>query len=164
MAHAHFKDKLMKDLEDKSPPFRCPAPDCSYQTRERDKWSRHYGSVHGFIKKYLKQYFDEHPEEKRSVSSNNIDQTSQLPNTLTSPLSSDTSINEMSNTTKESNNAQDSPHLKTVKEKFILKVHLKQYICYLAYFSDIQIIMIIISDVHGISEKCWTERKKEEAS
>ena len=139
MAHAHFKDKLMKDLLDKSPPFRCPAPDCSYQTRERDKWSRHYGSVHGFIKKYLKQYFDEHPEEKRSVSSNNVDQASQLPNTLTSPFSSDTSINEMSNNTNESNNAQDSPHLKTVKEKFILKVQMKYWICCLYIFQSFNI-------------------------
>ena len=123
MAHAHFKDKLMKDLEDKSPPFRCPAPDCSYSTRERDKWSRHYGSVHGLIKKYLKQYFDEHPEERRSVAINNTEPAPQLPNTLMSPISSDTSINEPSNVADESNNDIESPQSKTLKEKFILKVY-----------------------------------------
>ena len=67
MAHAHFKDKLLADLVDKSPPFRCPAQDCSYQTRERDKWSRHYGSVHGLIKKYLKQYWKENPEKSPMI-------------------------------------------------------------------------------------------------
>ena len=123
MAHAHFKDKLMKDLKDKSPPFRCPAPDCSYETRERDKWSRHYGSVHGLIKKYLKQYFDEHPEQKSSASIKNTDQSSPKPNTLSSPpSSSDASMNASMGITNDVDDNQASPTLKTVKEKFILKV------------------------------------------
>ena len=121
MAHAHFKDKLMKDLKDKSPPFRCPAQDCTYSTRERDKWSRHYGSVHGLIKKYLKQYWDEHPEEKCNVLNNSNDHSSPLPNTLCSSSSSDKSIIKSSNVVKEGNSSQDSPNSKAVKEKFILK-------------------------------------------
>ena len=121
MAHAHFKDKLMKDLKDKSPPFRCPAPDCTYSTRERDKWSRHYGSVHGLIKKYLKQYWDEHPEEKCNVINNSNNHSSHLPNTLCSSPPSDKSIIKPSNVAKEGNNSQDSPNSKAVKEKFILK-------------------------------------------
>ena len=120
MAHAHFKDKLLKDLVDKSAPFRCPAADCSYQTRERDKWSRHYGSVHGFIKKYLKQYFDENPDK--------------APLKLATSQKSAATVaeNMLTTVTRDHTNAEDhskSPHITTkssndpkVKEKFILKV------------------------------------------
>ena len=146
MAHAHFKDKLMKDLKDKSPPFRCPAPDCNYETRERDKWSRHYGSVHGLIKKYLKQYFDEHPEEKRSSASiNNSDQSSPIPNTLTSPPSSDTSMNASIGKTNEGDDNQASPALKTVKEKYILKVRtwFGSFCCFLRFLINIYFVLCV---------------------
>ena len=126
MAHAHFKDKLLGDLIDKSPPFRCPAPECSYQTRERDKWSRHYGSVHGLIKKYLKQYFEEHPE--KAPSSLAIGKSCSLsPNSLLSPSSTSAEesftataghVNEVSPSVKVTGYTGDQK----VKEKYILKV------------------------------------------
>ena len=127
MAHAHFKDKLLNDLVDKSPPFRCPAPDCSYETRERDKWSRHYGSVHGWIKKYLKQYFEENPEKVHSSSANDKSSAVSSPNAFLSPPS--TSMDESLLMTA-NNGHQESPPLKVtgicseqkVKEKYILKV------------------------------------------
>jgi hypothetical protein len=135
MAHAHFKDKLLNDLVDKSPPFRCPAPDCSYQTRERDKWSRHYGSVHGWIKKYLKQYFEENqiiPFVETSHTSYANDKTSAIssPNSFLSP--SNTSVDESLLMTSNIEN-QEPPPLKVtgicseqkVKEKYILKVLIK---------------------------------------
>ena len=56
----HFKDKLFSDLKDKSAPFKCPIEGCSYQTKHKPDWARHYGSVHSFIAKYLKEYLDEH--------------------------------------------------------------------------------------------------------
>ena len=132
MAHAHFKDKLLNDLVDKSPPFHCPAPDCSYQTRERDKWSRHYGSVHGWIKKYLKQYFEENPDKAHSSYANDKSSTISSPDSFLSP--SNTSTNE-SIVMPANNENQESPPLKVtgigseqkVKEKYILKV-LKYFI------------------------------------
>ena len=124
MAHAHFKDKLLNDLADKSPPFRCPAPDCSYQTRERDKWSRHYGSVHGWIKKYLKQYFEENPEKAHSSYANDKSSAVTSPNSVLSPSS--TSMDESLLMTANNEN-QQSPPLKVtgicseqkVKEKYL---------------------------------------------
>ena len=125
MAHAHFKDKLLNDLVDKSPPFRCPAPDCSYETRERDKWSRHYGSVHGLIKKYLKQYFEENPEKAHSSYTNDKSSAASPPDSFLSP--SNTSVDDSSLVTTNNDN-QDSGLLKVtkafseqkVKEKYIL--------------------------------------------
>ena len=58
MAH-HFKDKLFADLADKSPPFKCPVAGCSYSTKHKPDWARHYGSVHQYISKYLKEYMEE---------------------------------------------------------------------------------------------------------
>jgi hypothetical protein len=49
----HFKEKLFADLEDKSAPFRCPKEGCTYQTKHKPDWARHYGSVHHLIGKYL---------------------------------------------------------------------------------------------------------------
>lgn len=126
MAHAHFKDKLLSDLVDKTPPFRCPALECSYQTRERDKWSRHYGSVHGLIKKYLKQYFEENPGKTRSSPSPGKS-SSMSPNSLLSPLSASVEesftatighVDEVSPSVKVTGYTGDQK----VKEKYILKV------------------------------------------
>jgi len=73
------------------------------------------------IKKYLKQYFDEHPEQKSSASIKNTDQSSPKPNTLSSPpSSSDASMNASIGITNEVDDNQASPTLKTVK-KFTLK-------------------------------------------
>ena len=58
MAH-HFKQKLFADLVEKSPPYKCPVKDCAYQTKHKPDWARHYGSVHHFINKYLKDFLDE---------------------------------------------------------------------------------------------------------
>ena len=114
MAHAHFKDKLLNDLLDKSPPFRCPAPDCNYQTRERDKWGRHYGSVHGLIKKYLQQYFEENPNKiPFSMSSGTIN------------ISADDTSSGLGNLGKQtSSTEQNDLHSvdQKVQEKVVLKV------------------------------------------
>ena len=37
---------LVPDLKDRCPPFRCPVEGCSYQTKHKPDWARHYGSVH----------------------------------------------------------------------------------------------------------------------
>merc|ERR1719412_480389 len=66
MAH-HFKDKLFADLADKSPPFKCPVAGCSYSTKHKPDWARHYGSVHQYISKYLKEYMEENKANKESV-------------------------------------------------------------------------------------------------
>jgi len=58
----HFKEKLFADLKDKSAPFKCPMEGCAYQTKHKPDWARHYGSVHHFIAKYLKEYLDEHEQ------------------------------------------------------------------------------------------------------
>ena len=124
MAHAHFKDRLLKDLVDKSPPFRCPVPQCSYQTRERDKWSRHYGSVHGLIKKYLNQYFEENPEKSRPIP---VYSSPISPNSALSPMRSSAeksfvaatgNLNDVSPTVKLARFKGDQK----LKEKYILKV------------------------------------------
>ena len=121
MAHAHFKDKLLNDLKDTSAPFRCPAPDCSYETRERDKWSRHYGSVHGLIKKYLKQYFEENPKNDPSSISNDTSSEKsspyRIPNIPTF-IESASPDNETSPSIKVTGFTDGQK----VKEKYILKV------------------------------------------
>ena len=66
MAH-HFKDKLFADLQDKSPPFKCPVEGCQYQTKHKPDWARHYGSVHQLIAKYLKEYLETHEPAANSV-------------------------------------------------------------------------------------------------
>ena len=58
MAH-HFKQKLFADLMEKSPPYKCPVKDCSYKTKHKPDWARHYGSVHQFINKYLNEFMEE---------------------------------------------------------------------------------------------------------
>ena len=60
----HFKDKLFADLKDKSSPFKCPMEGCTYQTKHKPDWARHYGSVHQFIGKYLKEYLDQRREQQ----------------------------------------------------------------------------------------------------
>ena len=60
----HFKDKLFADLKDKSSPFKCPMEGCSYQTKHKPDWARHYGSVHQLIGKYLKEYLDQRREQQ----------------------------------------------------------------------------------------------------
>ena len=59
----HFKDKLFADLKDKSAPFKCPMEGCSYQTKHIPDWARHYGSVHQFIGKYLKEFLDQQQQQ-----------------------------------------------------------------------------------------------------
>ena len=63
----HFKEKLFADLKDKSAPFKCPMEGCSYQTKHKPDWARHYGSVHQFIGKYLKEYLDQHQQQPQQV-------------------------------------------------------------------------------------------------
>ena len=81
----HFKDKLFSDLKDKSAPFKCPIEGCSYQTKHKPDWARHYGSVHSFIAKYLKEYLDEHgghvptPTDSSSQDQPPVEQTSLHP-------------------------------------------------------------------------------------
>jgi hypothetical protein len=65
----HFKDKLFADLKDKSAPFKCPIEGCSYQTKHKPDWARHYGSVHHFITKYLKEYLEENGQNETSPES-----------------------------------------------------------------------------------------------
>jgi len=60
----HFKEKLFADLKDKSAPFKCPIEGCSYQTKHKPDWARHYGSVHQFIAKYLKEYLEDQEQNQ----------------------------------------------------------------------------------------------------
>ena len=94
----HFKDKLFADLKDKSSPFKCPIEGCSYQTKHKPDWARHYGSVHHFITKYLKEYLDEQeqnqgqldPNEKvqQQVEQDKEQQTGEIPLNVTPSTSS----------------------------------------------------------------------------
>ena len=62
----HFKDELFNDLHDKMPPFKCPVSGCSFQTKHRFSWLRHYGVTHGRNEKYLDEYrqkTDDHSKE-----------------------------------------------------------------------------------------------------
>jgi hypothetical protein len=54
----HFKDKLFADLVDKTPPYRCPMEGCSYKTKHKPDWARHYGSVHKLLEKYKKEFLE----------------------------------------------------------------------------------------------------------
>ena len=54
--------KGVNDLKDKIPPYKCPISGCSFQTKLRLSWLRHYGIMHGLNEKYLKEY-----KEKKSV-------------------------------------------------------------------------------------------------
>ncbi len=60
----HFKHKLFEDLPNKSAPFTCPIEGCTYQTKHKPDWARHYGSVHKFIDKYLKEHLAMSPMAK----------------------------------------------------------------------------------------------------
>ncbi|CAB4068537.1 KDM3 [Lepeophtheirus salmonis] len=55
----HFKDKLYANLKETSPPFSCPEEGCSYTSKHKPDWARHYGSVHKYIEKYLKEKLEE---------------------------------------------------------------------------------------------------------
>ena len=57
----HFKEKLFADLPTKSPPYKCPIEGCPYETKHKPDWARHYGSVHKYLDKYLKEHLETHP-------------------------------------------------------------------------------------------------------
>ncbi len=56
----HFRDELFADLPTKTPPYRCPIEGCPYETKHKPDWARHYGSVHKYLDKYLKEYLETH--------------------------------------------------------------------------------------------------------
>ena len=57
----HFKEKLFADLPTKSPPYKCPIEGCPYETKHKPDWARHYGSVHKYLDKYLKEHLETNP-------------------------------------------------------------------------------------------------------
>merc|ERR1711879_905773 len=57
----HFKEKLFADLPTKSPPYKCPIEGCPYETKHKPDWARHYGSVHKYLDKYLKEPLETNP-------------------------------------------------------------------------------------------------------
>ena len=60
----HFKKELLVDLPNKTPPFKCPMPDCSYETKHKPDWIRHYGSVHKFLFKLLDKFLQDKRERE----------------------------------------------------------------------------------------------------
>ena len=120
MANVHFRDKLLKDLVDKSAPNQCPKADCSYQTSRRNHWTRHYGTAHGYIKKYLGQYIDEnHGKAPPKLATPQNSPTAMPENSLTAVMKDHTNEEDHSKsphiTIKLSNNPK-------VKETIILRV------------------------------------------
>eukprot|EP00095_Tigriopus_kingsejongensis_P003194 maker-scaffold91_size383040-snap-gene-2.25 protein:Tk03194 transcript:maker-scaffold91_size383040-snap-gene-2.25-mRNA-1 annotation:"probable domain-containing histone demethylation protein 2c" len=61
----HFKEQIFGQLPTQKPPYPCPVESCSYQTKHKPDWARHYGSVHKFLDKYITQYFEENPTAVR---------------------------------------------------------------------------------------------------
>ena len=89
MAH-HFKDKLFADLADKSPPFKCPVAGCSYSTKHKPDWARHYGSVHQYISKYLKEYMEENKaKEEHNLATTSVKTELGLEGQKSMPLNPD---------------------------------------------------------------------------
>ncbi len=85
----HFKNKLFEDLPNKTSPFTCPVEGCLYQTKHKPDWARHYGSVHKYIDKYLKEYLATNPVAtpvlKSEAASTSADESSRATTTVATP-------------------------------------------------------------------------------
>jgi hypothetical protein len=63
----HFREKLFADLPSKAPPYKCPIEGCPYETKHKPDWARHYGSVHKYLDKYLKEYLETHEPHPKFI-------------------------------------------------------------------------------------------------
>ena len=56
LADCHFRERLCQGMvtSPDSSTYKCPAPDCNHESKDKGGYVRHYGLVHKMVQKWLK--------------------------------------------------------------------------------------------------------------